>query len=220
MEASRHCNRCNTDRPLTDFYVSKGKVNPWCKPCYKDWYQKRGGYSTRREVVCGWCGQSFTTPYGKKAKFCSRQCKDLASNRKRQDAINDTKPERRCVWCGVDLPQTMRADAKFCSDRCNNKAHQANRKWRRRENQGTIRPRTEPLPSFIDIAERDRWKCGICGKAVNKQRKYPEPLAGSIDHLLPISQGGGHEMSNLQLAHFVCNWTKRDRAANDRLRLI
>lgn len=63
--------------------------------------------------------------------------------------------------------------------------------------------------TLADVIDRDGWRCGICGKAVkpgSKGRDRP-----SLDHVVPISQGGPHTMANAQLAHFGCNSGKRER---------
>ena len=42
--------------------------------------------------------------------------------------------------------------------------------------------------------------------------KYPNPLAPSIDHIVPINRGGHpSDISNLQLAHWTCNRQKADK---------
>jgi len=54
--------------------------------------------------------------------------------------------------------------------------------------------------------------CGICGKPVDMQLKYPDPLSPCIDHIIPIAKGGHpSDISNLQLAHWTCNRSKSDR---------
>lgn len=56
-------------------------------------------------------------------------------------------------------------------------------------------------------AKRKLWEksqlCGICGK------QLPSRKASTIDHIIPYSRGGGHEIENLQLAHNKCN-NKKD----------
>jgi 5-methylcytosine-specific restriction endonuclease McrA len=49
-----------------------------------------------------------------------------------------------------------------------------------------------------EIYERDKWLCGICGGVV---------IAGSesLDHIIPVSQGGAHTRANVRLAHHRCN---------------
>lgn len=169
----------------------------------------------RMDTKCKWCGQPFTLKIRRPTVFCSRTCKDQAKNHARQDAIDAAKPDRRCVHCGKSLPKSMRADAKFCSTECNSAAHQATRKMSKRA--GSKR---SGLVSRAEIAERDAWRCGICGGRVSKARKHPDPLAPSIDHVVPLAAGGTNDSTNLQLAHLRCNLSKRDRPANDQLRLV
>ena len=39
----------------------------------------------------------------------------------------------------------------------------------------------------------------------------PNMMSASVDHRFPSSKGGSDDMSNLQLAHLLCNIKKRDR---------
>lgn len=57
--------------------------------------------------------------------------------------------------------------------------------------------------------------CGICGKPVDKNIKYPDPLSPVIDHIIPVAKGGHpSSLDNLQLAHFYCNRQKSDKLFN------
>lgn len=62
-----------------------------------------------------------------------------------------------------------------------------------------------------EIFERDKWKCGLCGKPVNKRLKHPDPKSASLDHIVPLSRGGKHVRSNVQLAHLRCNLQKQNK---------
>ncbi len=54
--------------------------------------------------------------------------------------------------------------------------------------------------------------CGICGKPVDFERKYPHPLSPCIDHIIPVAKGGHpSDLDNLQLAHWTCNRQKSDK---------
>lgn len=54
--------------------------------------------------------------------------------------------------------------------------------------------------------------CGICGKPVDFNVKYPEPFSPCIDHIVPIAKGGHpSDIANLQLAHWCCNRQKSDK---------
>lgn len=54
--------------------------------------------------------------------------------------------------------------------------------------------------------------CGICGKPVDFEQKYPHPLSPCIDHIIPVAKGGHpSDRENLQLAHWICNRQKSDK---------
>lgn len=54
--------------------------------------------------------------------------------------------------------------------------------------------------------------CGICGKPVDFDLKYPHPLSPCIDHIIPVAKGGHpSDPDNLQLAHWTCNRQKSDK---------
>jgi 5-methylcytosine-specific restriction endonuclease McrA len=113
------------------------------------------------------------------------------------------------------MPQVMRRDAKFCSESCNEKAHALKRKLR-------VRGGYKDKPGYIRayICERDGWRCQICGGKVSPDRSYPDPLFGSMDHIIPVSEGGDSSTANLRLAHLRCNLSRRDRGGNEQLLLI
>lgn len=59
--------------------------------------------------------------------------------------------------------------------------------------------------------------CGICGKEVDMNLKYPHPLSKCIDHIIPIAKGGHpSDLDNLQLAHWTCNRQKSDKLIETR----
>lgn len=51
-------------------------------------------------------------------------------------------------------------------------------------------------------------------------RKCPDPLAPTIDHVIPISLGGDDIRANVQLAHFRCNNVKGARGTAEQLALV
>jgi len=59
------------------------------------------------------------------------------------------------------------------------------------------------------IYNRDQWVCGICGRKINKRMKYPNPLSPSVDHIVPLSQGGTDTPTNVQASHLRCNLSRK-----------
>lgn len=85
----------------------------------------------------------------------------------------------------------------------------AARAWARRnpekalENTNRRRARLANAPAIemIDrnyIIDRDGCRCHICGKKVRRSQV-------TLDHLVPLSRGGGHTALNLRVAHLSCN---------------
>lgn len=66
--------------------------------------------------------------------------------------------------------------------------------------------RTKTTGIKIIKEEIENWEskvCGICNKLI--EDKF------HIDHKTPLSRGGLHVVSNLQLAHPKCNWSKNNK---------
>ena len=47
--------------------------------------------------------------------------------------------------------------------------------------------------------------CQICGLPVHPEKGVDNNWDGTIDHIVPLSLGGDHMLSNCQLAHRICN---------------
>lgn len=54
------------------------------------------------------------------------------------------------------------------------------------------------------------WTCGICQEAIDPAVRYPDPMCATIDHIVPLAQGGTHTWGNCQPAHKFCNEFKAD----------
>lgn len=59
----------------------------------------------------------------------------------------------------------------------------------------------------VDVAAlfaRDKGRCQIC-------RKKVDPKNWHMDHVIPLSKGGEHNMRNLRVTHPICNRRKGSR---------
>lgn len=102
------------------------------------------------------------------------------------------------VWFLTDNPRYQ-----HCSPKCGRRG--AKDKRRALERQAFVAP-----VSRIQVYERDRWTCQLCGKPVMRGKVVPHPKAPTLDHVIPLSRGGTHEPANVQLAHYWCNTIKSD----------
>jgi 5-methylcytosine-specific restriction endonuclease McrA len=73
--------------------------------------------------------------------------------------------------------------------------------------------------NVLEIYERDGWRCGICGKKASR-KPWPHPLSATLDHVIPLSEGGEHTRANSRCAHLSCNSSRRNLGGDEQLRLI
>jgi len=52
------------------------------------------------------------------------------------------------------------------------------------------------------------WVCYDCGEPVDPKRRFPDPMAATVEHIIPISKGGTHTWDNCDMAHAKCNWLR------------
>jgi rubredoxin len=68
-------------------------------------------------------------------------------------------------------------------------------------------PKRQPIKPSIrfQVLKRDDYRCQMCGATAQDGAKL------EIDHIHPVSKGGGNELSNLQVLCRDCNAGKRDQ---------
>jgi hypothetical protein len=112
-----------------------------------------------------------------------------------------------CPECG-DTFRLKNSLQVFCGANCSRPSRKRRDKARRR---------ALLKAAFIEdvedrlVFERDGWVCQLCYQSVPDGVPVPDPWAATIDHIIPIAKGGTHGYANVQLAHFECNWRKRDQ---------
>lgn len=55
------------------------------------------------------------------------------------------------------------------------------------------------------IYRRDNWKCWLCQEPCDRNADPQSDRAPSLDHIIPLANGGTHEPGNVQTAHRLCN---------------
>lgn len=171
---------------------------------------------------CEICGTEF---YGQSnSKYCSDKCARIAIRRsQRQKAKEEGRNSGRvetlvCKYCGKTFKKKVHNGIpEFCSKTCS-RAHWreenpdkvAQMKARNRQTRRARKYNNGPVDNItpIDVFNRDKWICGICGQKVNPLLEYPHELSPSLDHIIPLAEGGTHTWDNVQLAHFICNSVK------------
>jgi hypothetical protein len=157
---------------------------------------------------CAWCDVLFVGRRFNQVACSPKHSKKLSWARSNKDR---RVLERMCA-CGATIPANrVRCDVCLKRTRQNRK-----RRERARKRESVV---SEPY-TLAEIAERDRYRCGLCRKRVAMTKTVPHPKAPTIDHIIPWSISKDDSRANVQLAHFECNWMKRDGGGGEQLLLI
>ena len=138
-----------------------------------------------------------------------------------------------CKICGKDYTPreymeseglTLFSNVGYCSHECKRKAMnrlcKKNKKIRGIKDNHRHRAKKygceyDPSVTLEKLIERDGLRCKICGEMCDPDdhtwSEYTGPMSPSIDHIIPMAKGGGHEWDNVQIAHVICNSNKGDR---------
>lgn len=54
------------------------------------------------------------------------------------------------------------------------------------------------------------WACHVCKEIIDSRKRFPDVMAATVEHIMPISRGGTHTWDNVAPAHAMCNFKKGD----------
>lgn len=111
-----------------------------------------------------------------------------------------------CRICGESFQRTTAAET--CSDEC---SLELKRERYRRKNRRRRMKTTPGSYTLAEIAKRDGCRCHLCGKRVNLDLSGMAKWGPTIDHLVPLSNGGLDVPGNVALAHRHCNVARGNR---------
>lgn len=128
---------------------------------------------------------------------------------------------RTCYICGAQWCNLRSSKAKnLCSEACRRNqataervARRAARRAAKRKRRAWIKASSAEVIKVVvaSVFERDEWKCRACGCDTPKTlRGSYDWRAPELDHIRPLSKGGDHSYSNVQLLCRACNIKKSD----------
>lgn len=228
--ACRICPACGQALPPRP--PGKGGHNQrYCNQACATWHKRHPDTPRPVHRSCLYC-QADISDRAITAKFCSNRCRNILNG-----IVAAPRPTRTCALPECALPFIPKQDRQRCCCEKHGKllSHREYRAEGRevREEWGDARreryhrrralkkkARTGQPVRFAEIAERDQWTCGLCHEQVDPTIAWPDPMSPSLDHVIPLSKGGMHDPSNVQLAHLHCNITKNNRGGGEQLALI
>ncbi len=174
-----------------------------------------------KRTECPVCGLPMWLGAGQSSAKCCNKCRrSLTRDEKVALGIVTPRPVHNCERCGKEFT-SRREDVRFCSPKCvagprdpfKNQRNMASKRARKR---AAFVETVDPATLF----ERDGWRCHICGRKVRRGVDGFNPLAATIDHIIPLSRGGEHSYRNTACAHRVCNMRKGANDVGSQLALL
>jgi len=199
------CDDCGSE-----YMKTHGATTKRCPPC-----ARRVGSETQRInwpqcrvhfVQCPTCHSLFSTRHLR--KYCAPTCRPMSHH----PVPSQVRP---CAECAQAKQNPM---ARYCTD-CRRSRLKETRRSQKAARRAMKRGVLTVLVAPTLIYERDAWICGICSRSVDSKRAYPDPKSVSLDHIVPLANGGTHEPMNLQCSHLDCNMKKSNRIKSVQLRL-
>lgn len=175
---------------------------------------------------CGACG-TLWWPGNTQVTHCPR-CRPwrgaMASERGRLLGWSTTdgrvRPISECKSCGSRFIKEKRRSWDRCPSCIERRAAEYRRQWSRKrkalERAASRRCRAHSFDPD-DVFRRDHWICQHCGCKTRPDYHYNHGKYPNLDHIIPLSRGGEHSVSNTQCLCRTCNMAKGANVGGDQL---
>jgi hypothetical protein len=193
----------------------------------------------RKATDCFVCGSPVTQSVNESRRRASSYCSAECRNTK---LACDLPPDHWARWYGKTSPWTPPIPRKrnprfesgqcvgcgdwFTADMYGNRSHNLYCSTSCAKRSARTRRRARKRNAYVANVRRnqvfaaDGWRCYICRRKVVYSALPPDPLAPTLDHVIPLARGGTHEPRNCRLACFRCNCVKSDRGGNEQMLLL
>ena len=142
-------------------------------------------------LKCLHCQSYLLGKYQK--KFCNRSCSASYNNQFKTKTGKYIKLSKKCVIC-----EKITLNAKVCSELCRKEKLSHLRKYKSKEEQ-THANKMMHREAYARYAARKKYQTPI-DEDLSKIKLFYQncPVGYEVDHIIPISKGGPHSITNLQ----------------------
>lgn len=152
--------------------------------------------SLLKNLKCAQCSKLFDAKSAKQ-KYCSTKC----CQRSNQGFLGAKDSEICCARCSKTFIN-KNGRAKYCSRTCKRAGTHSD--YRSRAKRWNVE--YDSSVTIANVIERFGRGCAECGELIiGEHSSKANQDAPSIDHIVPMSAGGAHVWSNVELVHLRCN---------------
>ena len=186
----------------------------------------------KRAMPCAWCGTEVVKQPRSEAVYgvvCSTMCRrhlqilamrgeakasGAALVHTPRAARQDRRPRPAnsvrkrwfagdCVVCGDKF--VSETTARTCSEQCAEQRFADQRRAGKHTRRARMKAAFVAPVSPLAIYKRDGWQCWLCLSAIDPHADPQGDHGPSLDHIIPLANGGTHEPANVRACHRGCN---------------
>ncbi len=60
----------------------------------------------------------------------------------------------------------------------------------------------------LTLFEMMGWTCYVCKEPVDRRLRFPNYMAATVEHVIPLCKGGTHTWDNVSMSHARCNFER------------
>ena len=200
--------------------------------CSTHYNRTRANRHVKRAMPCAWCGTTVVKLPRSEAVYgvvCSTACRGhllgLALRGEAKSgssalvhipraARQDRRPRPAnsvrkrwfagdCVVCGDKF--VSETTARTCSEQCAEQRFVDQRRAGKHARRARMKAAFVSHVSPLAIYRRDGWQCWLCLSAIDPHADPQGDHGPSLDHIIPLANGGTHEPANVRACHRGCN---------------
>lgn len=176
---------------------------------------------------CAWCGTLVVGAGGGGRKYgaaCNTRCRAYIAMAKPSTSramVHAPRPERadsrprsakptrkrwfagKCATCSA--PFISEHFERTCGTACADQRHREAKRADKHRRRAIILGADHERFTSREIHERDGWACWICHRPVDRDADPQSDRAPSLDHIIPLANGGTHQRANTATACRGCN---------------
>lgn len=218
-DTPRACQDCSVPFP-PDTHLAKRRCEPCRKAANNASHRRRyvAGRVVEGSAACVACGGELVQPESRgRTRLRCVECNKPKGPRPATGCVNPR--------CQVTI-ESPSANQKWCSRQCRYRVQdigpRAALRWARKN--AKRRPDGRAGAGWTRLRRQvlaEEPACWVCEDEIDRNLRFPHPMSGSADHVVPLEVGGEIlDRENVRAAHLECNRIRHIQWRRDRRKAL